>query len=182
MSLPARQQRVLDHLDEIFQAGEPHLAGMYAIFARLCAGEPVAAESLGRGRLAWRGTGGTRGTAVCAAVLVPVMFAMIALGVLLGGSARGATTCGVSSHFTMRGAPWASRGSCPAGHTRQAKEPVNGVPATVGRQAHGSAVTPVTRSGGASCMARMRGARPVISSDPSPAARSPAPALRSGTC
>jgi hypothetical protein len=121
MSLPACQQRVLDHIDEILRAGEPHLAGMYAVFASLNAGEPVVAESLGRGRPAWRGT------AVCAAVLVPVMVAMIALGVLLGGSARGATTCGIS-HSTMRGAPLASHSSCPPGRLSQTKTSVNSHP------------------------------------------------------
>jgi hypothetical protein len=158
MSLPACQQRVLDHIDQILQAGEPHLAAMYAVFARLNAGEPVVAEPLGRGWPAWRGPHGTRGTAVCAAVLVPVMFAMIALGVLLGGSARGATTCGVS-HSTLRGAPWSSHGLCPPGRAARAKASMTGQPV--------------------SCVVRMRGAR---LGTPSPSARIPAAALRSATC
>jgi hypothetical protein len=183
MSLPARQQRVLHDIEELLQAGEPRLAGMYAIFARLNADEPMTAESLGRGRLAWRGT------AVCAAVLVPVMFGMIALGVLLGGSARGATTCG-ATHSAARGAPWASQGSCPARPATRARASMkagastqanNGQPVPVsaiaGGQAHGSAVT---GSAGAACVTRMRDARPAI--PPSPAARSPAPALGPGTC
>jgi hypothetical protein len=171
MSLPACQQRVLDHIEKTLQASEPGLAAMYAIFTRLNAGEPVGAESLRRVRVP------RRGTAVCAAVLVPVMFAMIAIGALLSGSARGATSCGVT-HSTMRGSPWVSHGFCPVG---QAAGTRNGQPApgsaTTGGQGHGRAVT---RSAGTSCTARMRSAAPHSVS--TPPARSPAAALSSGAC
>ncbi len=39
MSLPACQQRVLDRIGASLQATEPRLAGMFAIFTRLCKGE-----------------------------------------------------------------------------------------------------------------------------------------------
>jgi hypothetical protein len=35
MSLPASQQRVLDRMETRLRAGEPHLASMFGIFARL---------------------------------------------------------------------------------------------------------------------------------------------------
>ena len=44
MSLPASQQRVLDRMETRLRAGEPHLASMFGIFARLNAGEPVSTE------------------------------------------------------------------------------------------------------------------------------------------
>jgi len=46
MSLPASQQRVLDSVENGLRAGEPHLASMFGIFARLAAGEPVSTEHL----------------------------------------------------------------------------------------------------------------------------------------
>ena len=41
MGLPAVQQRVLDRIEGTLKASEPHLAAMFAIFARLTAGEAV---------------------------------------------------------------------------------------------------------------------------------------------
>jgi hypothetical protein len=111
MSLPACQQRALNRMEGALQASEPHLASMYAIFARLNAGEPIAAESLAR-RPPLR-----RGPAGYAVVLIPVMAAVIVLGGLLGGSARGAPTCGGGDHTAGRGAPLVSRASCPADRT-----------------------------------------------------------------
>ena len=82
MGLPAVQQRVLDRMEGTLKASEPHLAAMFAIFARLTAGEPVGRESLAaRGRRWWL----RPGAALSALVLVPVMFAVIITGVLLGG-------------------------------------------------------------------------------------------------
>jgi hypothetical protein len=100
------------------------------------------------------------------------MFAMIALGVLLGGSARGATTCGVS-HSTMRGAPWVSRGSCPSGRATQSAGRTTQSARRVTQVKEALTGQPVP------CVVRMHGARLLA---PPPAARSPAPALRAATC
>ena len=93
MGLPACQQRVLDRMEGALKASEPHMAAMFAIFARLSLGEPVGTESLAarRGRRWWL----RPGVALSVLVLVPVMFAVIITGVLLGGSSRAAGTCAV---------------------------------------------------------------------------------------
>ena len=108
MSLPACQQRVLDRMEGALRASEPQLTSMYAIFSRLNAGEPVATERLMRKRMRWL----QQGTAMYAVVLVPVMFAAIIVGALLGGSARSATTCEAS--YSVGGiSPLSTRPSCP---------------------------------------------------------------------
>src|SRR5438105_7071955 len=111
MSLPARQQRVLNRMEGALQTSEPDLASMYAMFARLAAGEPVAAEQLARRPLLRRVPAGY------AFVLIPVMFAVIVLGGLLGGSARGAAICPGAGHAAGRGAPLVIRAWCPAALT-----------------------------------------------------------------
>jgi hypothetical protein len=50
MSLPARQQRVLERMEDGLRAAEPHLASMFGIFARLNVAEPVTTERLTPGR------------------------------------------------------------------------------------------------------------------------------------
>ena len=91
MGLPAVQQRVLDRMEGTLKASEPHLAAMFAIFARLTAGEAVIRESLAaRRRRWWPRPGG----ALSALVLVPVMFAVVLAGVLLGAPSH-AGTCAV---------------------------------------------------------------------------------------
>jgi hypothetical protein len=92
MSLPVGQRRALNGIEGALKAGEPHLASMFVIFARLSQDEPVSAEPLVPSRPRWL----RPGTAVSAIALVPVMFAAIVIGALLGGSARGATTCDAS--------------------------------------------------------------------------------------
>jgi hypothetical protein len=90
MSLPACQRRILDSMDDALQAGDPHLAAMFAIFARLNAGEPVDAEQVARRAwLRWP----QPGTATYAVVLIPVVFALIVIGALFGGAPRGARIC-----------------------------------------------------------------------------------------
>jgi hypothetical protein len=91
MGLPAGQQRVIDRMEGALKASEPHLAAMFAIFARLSAGEPVGRESLAARRRWWWLR---PGAGLSALVLVPVMFALIITGVLLGGPTR-AGTCAV---------------------------------------------------------------------------------------
>jgi hypothetical protein len=107
MSLPACQQRALDRMDSALRASEPHLAAMYATFGRLNAGEPVGAEQLTRKRWRWL----QQGTAIYAIVLVPVMFAAIIVGALLGGS-RSTAAC--EAGYSVGGvSPLSSRPSCP---------------------------------------------------------------------
>ena len=108
MSLPAGQQRVLDRMDDALRAGEPHLNSMYAMFTRLSMGEPIATEQLTRNRLRCV----QRGSVMYAIVLIPVMFAAIVVGALLGGTARGASVCKAS--YSMGGvSPLAGVPSCP---------------------------------------------------------------------
>jgi len=109
MSLPVCQQRVLDQMEGALRDSEPHLISMYTIFARLSAGEPVRTERLARRRVRWL----QPGTAMYAIVLIPVMFAAIVVGALLGGGARSVTTCEAS--YSVGGvSPLATRHSCPA--------------------------------------------------------------------
>ena len=107
MSLPACQQRALDRMEGALRASEPHLASMYAIFGRLNADEPIGAERLTRQRRRWL----QAGTAMYAIVLVPVMFAAIIVGALLGGS-RSTSAC--EAGYSVGGvSPLSSRPSCP---------------------------------------------------------------------
>jgi len=107
MSLPACQQRALDRMEGALRASEPRLASMYMIFGRLNAGEPIGTERLTRRRQRWL----QPGTTMYAIVLVPVMFAAIIVGALLGGS-RGTTACEAS--YSVGGvSPLSSRPSCP---------------------------------------------------------------------
>ena len=106
MSLPACQQRALNHMEGALRASEPRLASMYAMFARLNVGEPIGAEQLARKRR-WV----QPGTAMYAIVLVPVMFAAIIVGALLGSS-RSTTAC--EAGYSVGGvSPLSSRPSCP---------------------------------------------------------------------
>jgi hypothetical protein len=89
MSLPVRQQRVIGNIEGILRASEPHLASMFTIFARLHADEPIGTELLASTRRRWP----RPGNAVYAIVLIPVLFAAIIIGALLGGSARSPATC-----------------------------------------------------------------------------------------
>jgi hypothetical protein len=108
MSLPACQQRALDRMEGVLRASEPHLASMYTMFGRLNAGEPIGAERLTRKRLRWL----QPGTAMYAIVLVPVMFAAIIVGALLGGGTRSTAACEAS--YSVGGvSPLTSRPTCP---------------------------------------------------------------------
>ncbi len=121
MSLPAGQQRVLDRMEGALRASEPHLSSMYAIFSRLNAGEPIGTEQLARKRLRWF----QPGTALYAIVLIPVMFAAIIVGALLGGGARSAAACEAS--YSAGGvSPLAGRPACPV-----ATKPKTGVRKTI---------------------------------------------------
>ena len=81
---------------------------MYVIFSRLNADEPIGTEQLARKRLRWF----QPGTVMYAIVLIPVMFAAVAIGALLGGGARSTTTCEAS--YSVGGvSPLYGRPSCP---------------------------------------------------------------------
>jgi Protein of unknown function (DUF3040) len=89
MSLPARQQRALDGLAGALCVDDPHLAGMFTIFARLNAGEPVTAEPRARRR---RRRWPRPGPALSAFVVVLVTFALIVVSAVFGG-ARSVKSC-----------------------------------------------------------------------------------------
>jgi hypothetical protein len=81
---------------------------MYTMFGRLNASEPIGAEQLTRKRLRWL----QPGTAMYAIVLVPVMFAAIIVGALLGGGTRSTAACEAS--YSVGGvSPLTSRPTCP---------------------------------------------------------------------
>jgi hypothetical protein len=122
MSLPARQQRVISEMDSALRASEPHLAAMYAMFARLNQQEPVTAEPLAGIRRPRR----TPADAMFAVVLLPVMSALIILGVLIGGG-RSAGSCDVGY---SGGISAASRGACPAVSKPAASTTVGGTSAS----------------------------------------------------
>jgi hypothetical protein len=90
VSLPASQQRVLDRMETRLRAGEPHLASMFGIFARLNAGEPVSTERVASGRR-WRRP---PGAALYAVVVFPVIFGLVIIGALLSGGAHAIRTNG----------------------------------------------------------------------------------------
>jgi hypothetical protein len=133
MGLPAVQQRVLDRMEGTLKASEPHLAAMFAIFARLSAGEPVGREALAARRRRWWLR---PGAALSALVLVPVTFALILTGVLLGAPSHAGTcavgmpaagtvprenqsACGVSGRTSQRSSSAAGAAACtgPGGTT-----------------------------------------------------------------
>src|SRR5487761_410123 len=94
MSLPARQQRMLDGIEGELRDSEPHLTTMLAIFTKLTVADgPAMPERLRRSRLS---SSGSRGVA-----LIPVLIAMLVTGVVLGGTARGATRCGQAARTQM---------------------------------------------------------------------------------
>ncbi len=137
MSLPAGQQRVLDRMEDALRASEPHLTSMYATFSRLFAGEPVAAERLARKRR-WL----QQSTAMYAIVLLPVMFAAVIVGALLGGGARAATACEAS--YSVGGfSPLTTKHSCPmSGKVAVAKNAARKTIAATARLACATAATP----------------------------------------
>lgn len=109
MSLPARQQRVINQMDGALCASEPQLAAMFAVFARLNEDQPVRAEPLrGSPRRRWLAPG----NAMYAILLVPVTFIAVIIGAVLGGSGRNTATCEVG--YSAGGAPALSRAKCPA--------------------------------------------------------------------
>ncbi len=168
MSLPASQQRVLDSMENRLRAGEPYLASMFGIFARLNAGEPVSTERLAAGRR-WRRPPG----ALYAVLVFPVIFGLVIIGALLSGGAHGTRTCDVG-YSIGGGTALVSRSQCQ----------------TAGQPASGSGTVSGTGSGpaGASCpRAAAPASRYVIRTNgdlalPPSAGASPAPGDTSGMC
>ncbi len=107
MSLPARQQRVLERMEDGLRAAEPHLASMFGIFARLNVAEPVTTERL-IPRPRWRRP---PGATLYAVVIFPVIFSLVVIGALLSGSAHSTRTCDVG-YSISGGAASASRSQC----------------------------------------------------------------------
>jgi len=88
MGLTARQRRVLDGIECALRASEPQMAAKFAMFTRLAGDDgPAMPERLSGFRL-------RISARLRAAVLVPVVFAMLITGALLSsGTARG-SNCG----------------------------------------------------------------------------------------
>jgi len=128
MGLPAVQQRVLDRMEGALKASEPHLAAMFAIFTRLSAGEPVGRESLAARRRRWWLR---PGAGLSALVLVPVMFAVIITGVLLGRPTHAGTCAvGMPAAGTM---PRQGQSACGStGRTGQRSSSTSGVASCTG--------------------------------------------------
>jgi Protein of unknown function (DUF3040) len=116
VSLPASQQRVLDRMENRLRAGEPDLASMFGIFARLNAGEPVSTERLAAGQR-WRRP---PGAALYVVVVFPLIFGLVIIGALLSGGAHGTGTCDVG--YSIGG------GTVPAGRSQcqTASQPASG--------------------------------------------------------
>lgn len=169
MSLPASQQRVLDRMETRLRAGEPHLASMFGIFARLNAGEPVSTERVASGRR-WRRP---PGAALYAVVVFPVIFGLVIIGALLSGGAHATGACDVG--YSIGG------GAAPAGRSQcqTASQPASG----------SRAVSPAgSGPAGASCpRAAVPASQYAIRTDgdldlPPSAGASPGPGDTSGMC
>jgi hypothetical protein len=115
MSLPARQQRVLDGIAEALRRTEPRLASMFAIFTRLSKDEPPPwwEQLTTRGPLAllaaarrqpprWDISGAdisrVRRTRRMMLFISELAIAFIVLAALLGLTAKAPARCGSGSH------------------------------------------------------------------------------------
>jgi Protein of unknown function (DUF3040) len=153
MSLPAWQQHVLDRMEGALQASEPHLASMFAIFARLNAGEPVGTEPQARARPRPRRRRMPAGTAIYAVLLVPLMV-MTVVGVVLGsGSSAKACEAGYSVGGTS---PLIGRSACQAPGNETAGKTVAGT-TVAGKTVAGK---PASSPGGRSCIAAESSVQP----------------------
>ena len=114
MSLPARQQRVLDRIERSLHVCEPHLKSMFAVFTKLTGDEEMPRlEELQPRSLpcpGWRkrparpgrkgqtvtaaGTTGAAGARLRALLLIPVILLALAPAVLVGLAIRSQSPCG----------------------------------------------------------------------------------------
>lgn len=87
MRMRARQRRTLGGIERALESNQPEMAGKFAVFARLTAGE----EPTGLERISRRAD---RRPPAVLVLLAVVSMALLVSGVLLGTSASGAaTTC-----------------------------------------------------------------------------------------
>ena len=113
MSLPARQQRVLDRIERSLHVCEPHLRSMFALFTKLTGDEemprleelrlrPLPFPGLRKrparpGRKGQTATGagatGAAGARLRALLLIPVILLVLAPAVLFGLAIRGQSPC-----------------------------------------------------------------------------------------
>ena len=113
MSLPARQQRVLDRIEHSLHVCEPHLKSMFAVFTELTGDEQMPRQEELRPRslpfpgrrkrparpgrkgqtVAGAGATGAAGARLRALLLIPVML-LLAPAVLFGLATRSETPCG----------------------------------------------------------------------------------------
>jgi hypothetical protein len=150
MSLPACQQRVLDRMEGLLQASEPHLVSMFAIFARLNADQPVCAEPLARSRRRRRWS--PPATAAYAVVLIPILFVMTVVGALLSANGSSAKACEVG-YSVGGGSPLVNQPSC------QTVGKAAVMKASIGKESAGKTSA---GSDGAPCIAAALTARPAV--------------------
>jgi len=114
MSLPARQQRVLDRIERSLHVCEPHLTSMFAVFTKLTGDEEMPRLEELRPRSlpfpGWRkqparpgrkgqtvtggGATGAAGARLRALLPIPVMLLVLASTVLVGLAIRSQSPCG----------------------------------------------------------------------------------------
>ena len=114
MSLPAREQRVLDRIERSLHVCEPHLTSMFAVFTMLTGDEEMPRLEELRPRSlpfrGWRkrparpgrkgqtvtaaGTTGAAGARLRALLLIPVMLLVLAPAVLFGLAIHSQSPCG----------------------------------------------------------------------------------------
>jgi hypothetical protein len=98
----ARQRRTLGLIERALESGHPELAGKFAVFTRLTAGEePAGIERIDRRQTGIQriARGEDRRPAAVLALLAVVTLALLVSGVVLGTSASGAaTTCGARTY------------------------------------------------------------------------------------
>ena len=96
VSLPVREQRVLDRIENALEGGEPKLRSMFAIFTRLTRDDVVPPIEALRARtrlgLAWPASGVTA-VKMRAIIAVPVILGLITLCIFMAINSSGAPGC-----------------------------------------------------------------------------------------
>jgi len=133
MSLPARQQRVLDRIEHSLHVCEPHLKSMFAVFTKLTGDEEMPRLEQLRPRPLpfprWRkqprqpgrkgqavtaaGATGAAGTRLRALLLIPVMLLVLAPAVLVGLATRSQSPCGPAIRPPHTAAALSPSKTCP---------------------------------------------------------------------